>query len=175
MAQRMLRSPCGPTASTSADDAAAPGRRVLSMIAGARLAHSLQAWRSYHLGQCEAASRHHLSKVELAGEASRAWTHRGRAPQVPQLTPCRCFTSARRVRSLSCSAALRRLGQLNISASVPPEGPRLLDALGFSLPAGQTRERERRPGAPDARRRANPRENRAEKATAPRIAPRGRC
>src|SRR5690606_36377919 len=31
-------------------------------------------------------------------------------------------------------------GQSNMSASVPPEGPRLLDALGFSLPAGQRRE-----------------------------------
>jgi hypothetical protein len=39
-------------------------------------------------------------------------------------------------------------GQLNVSGSVTPEGPPLLDALGFSLPAGQNREHERRPKRP---------------------------
>src|SRR5690606_37443576 len=52
------------------------------------------------------------------------------------------------MRSPRCSAAPRMPGQLNVSASVPPEGPQLLNALGFSLPAGQQRERERRPARP---------------------------
>ncbi len=42
-------------------------------------------------------------------------------------------------------------GQSNISASVPPEGPPLLNALGFSLPAGPE-ERARTPSrAPQSR------------------------
>src|SRR5690606_9678130 len=52
------------------------------------------------------------------------------------------------MRSPRCSAAPRMPGQLNVSASVPPKGPPLLNALAFSLPAGQQRERERRPARP---------------------------
>jgi len=39
-------------------------------------------------------------------------------------------------------------GQLNVSGSVPEKQAPLLNALGSSLPAGQKRERERRPERP---------------------------
>ena len=39
-------------------------------------------------------------------------------------------------------------GQLNVSGSVPEKLASLLNALGSSLPAGQRRERERRPEGP---------------------------
>ncbi len=45
-------------------------------------------------------------------------------------------------------AGHRRAGQLNVSGSVPEKRAPLLNALGSSLPAGQKRERERRPERP---------------------------
>ncbi len=41
-----------------------------------------------------------------------------------------------------------RLGQSNSGASVPQPSPGQSNALGFSIPTGQRRERERRPEAP---------------------------
>jgi hypothetical protein len=59
-----------------------------------------------------------------------------------------CANVGARSASAPFVAGHRRAGQLTISGSVPRKRAPLLNALGSSLPAGQKRERERRPDRP---------------------------
>lgn len=71
------------------------------------------------------------------------------APRLPTTAfGAPCANVGARSASAPFVAGHRRAGQLNVSGSVPRKRAPLLNALGSSLPAGQKRERERRPEPP---------------------------
>ncbi len=99
-------------------------------------------------------ARDHASGVQQSRAPPRRAGPRARCcPRLRHALPTTAFGApCANVGARSASAPFvaghRRAGQLNVSGSVPRKRAPLLNALGSSLPAGQKRERERRPERP---------------------------
>jgi hypothetical protein len=111
-------------------------RRVHAPVGGARRRRS-----------CPRVLRRAAHRVCTEFIRSMAW--RGRYP-IGERFFARVLSPERdqRARGGTRPRRLRRAGQLNVSGPVPRKQAPLLNALGSSLPAGQKRERERRPERP---------------------------
>lgn len=79
-----------------------------------------------------------------AQRAVRAYVRGAARARAALPTAANCAPRA----NVGARSAIVASGQLNVSGSVPRKPAPLLNALGSSLPAGQKRERERRPERP---------------------------